>query len=332
MSGDGPASRTAGRSSNRSSTSSRTRWDARGAPDGRGLPGAAPDALREDAEAVVDLIYQEFVIRRWLGESPEPGGIPPPVPRLVRRAHPPVRGRRGHAVGRPERPSARTTCRGDDDRGPGSAPAGRALGAAAAVDRRLRDHRRAGPGRHGDRLQGARPAAQPDRGDQDDRRVRLRLAGAAPAVPGRGRGHRPAPASAHHPDPCHRRAGGPAVLLARVRRGREPGPAAGRGPDRRPSGRRAGRGAGAGRPRRPPGRDHPPRPQAQQRPARRPTARPRSAISAWPSCWATTRPGRSPARCWARPATWLPSRPRAVRATSGRPPTSTRWGRSSTRH
>ena len=33
---------------------------------------------------------------------------------------------------------------------------------------------------------------------------------------------------------------------------------------------------------------------------------------------------------WARPATWPPSRPRAHAATSGPPPTSTPWGRSST--
>ena len=37
-------------------------------------------------------------------------------------------------------------------------------------------------------------------------------------------------------------------------------------------------------------------------------------------------------RSWARPATWHPSRPRAIRNMLARPPISTRWGRSFTRH
>ena len=41
-------------------------------------------------------------------------------------------------------------------------------------------------------------------------------------------------------------------------------------------------------------------------------------------------PDRGPARSWARPATWPPSRPGATPRRSGPPPTSTPWGRSST--
>ena len=76
-------------------------------------------------------------------------------------------------------------------------------------------------------------------------------AGSARAVPGRGPGRRPAPASEHHRHPRDRRARRAAVSLARIRRGGQPGPAAGReahGPAR---GRRAGRDPGPGRRTRP---------------------------------------------------------------------------------
>ncbi len=62
-----------------------------------------------------------------------------------------------------------------------------------------------------------------------------------------------------------------------------------------------------------------------------PTASPRSPTSAWPSGWNPTATRPRAARSWARPATWPPSRPADTPRTSDRPPTSTRWARSSTR-
>jgi hypothetical protein len=49
----------------------RTRWDAGERPPIEEFL-SRPGGLSEDADAVVDLVYQEFVIRRLRGESPEP--------------------------------------------------------------------------------------------------------------------------------------------------------------------------------------------------------------------------------------------------------------------
>ena len=164
-----------------------------------------------------------------------------------------------------------------------------------------------------------------------DRRDRLHLAGPAPAVPRRGR----VIARLRHPNII------PIYAIGEARRApffslefAEGGNLAERLAQGPITGRQAAelvRDAARAVQRRSPGRDHPPRPQAQQRPARRPTAPPRSATSAWPSSWATTRPGRSPARYWARPATWRPSRPRAVRWHVGPAADIYALGRSSTR-
>ena len=81
---------------------------------------------------------------------------------------------------------------------------------------------------------------------------------------------------------------------------------------------------------RPPARRRPPRPEAGQRPARRRRTRRRSPTSAWPSSSTSGGPDADRRRCWARPATWPPSRPRPHGPRSARPPTSTPWGRSST--
>ena len=123
------------------------------------------------------------------------------------------------------------------------------------------------------------------------------------------------------------------VLRAGVRRRRQPGrrsSAASRRPPR--DGGRAGRDAWPGPSHaRPRPRHRPPRPEAGQRPARRPTARPRSPTSAWPS-GSTSDDGLTAdrRRSWARPATWPRSRPPGGPTESARPPTSTPSGRSST--
>jgi tetratricopeptide (TPR) repeat protein/tRNA A-37 threonylcarbamoyl transferase component Bud32 len=49
----------------------RSAWDSGDRPSAEGYLDRYPD-LRDDAEAAVDLIYHEFLIRRSLGESPDP--------------------------------------------------------------------------------------------------------------------------------------------------------------------------------------------------------------------------------------------------------------------
>ena len=130
-----------------------------------------------------------------------------------------------------------------------------------------------------------------------DRLVALKMiragAGAPTGRPGplRGRGprrrrHRP---PQHHQDLRDRRARRPALFLAGVPRGRQPG-----GADRRQTAAHRGRGAdrrdaGPGHGRGPPPRDRPPRHQAGERPAWPATGRRRSPTSAWSSGWRPTR-------------------------------------------
>ncbi len=129
-------------------------------------------ALREDAEAVVDLIYQEYVIRRRLGEPVEDEEYVRRFPAwsdaLIRQ----------FAVDEAMRPAEPRT-----ELEPDGVPTGEGQEPAAGEGERsaplpafdgyeIIDE--LGRGGDGDRLQGARPTARPDRGDQADRRVGLR--------------------------------------------------------------------------------------------------------------------------------------------------------------
>ncbi len=146
---------------------------------------------------------------------------------------------------------------------------------------RLRNPLRSRSRRHGRRLPGPPKNPQPRRRPQDDpRRLPPPAAGTRP-FPRRGRSHRQPPPPQHRPHPRNRRGRRPAVLLAGIRRGRQPGPAAARQAAAVAAGRpthRRRRLRGGRRP--PPGR-RPPRPQAGQRPPRRRRPR-RSARKVYP--------------------------------------------------
>ena len=145
--------RTAGLFSRRSSTSSRPAGIGESALAVEDLLARHP-TLQADAEAAVDVIYQEFVIRRARGESPSPEDylqrFPAWADALVRQ----------FAVDEALRPvdGATVNVSRSCGRPPSDLPSpdGEHAGAgAAALDRRLRDPRRAGPGWDGDRVQGA---------------------------------------------------------------------------------------------------------------------------------------------------------------------------------
>ena len=96
------------------------------------------------------------------------------------------------------------------------------------------------------------------------------------------------------------------------------------------AGGRAGGDAGRRRPRGAPERHRPPRPQAGQRPAHRGRHAQGHRLRPGPAAGRRRR-ADAQRRCrWARRATWPPSRRGATRARSGRPRTSTPWGRSCT--
>ena len=131
---------------------------------------------------------------------PSPRDRPPPRPTPAARdaIHPP-RGPRSTRATRPGRLPGPGTGHAPDSRGarrPAVRPPGRDGRRRRPLDRRggvrprhprLRDPRRAGPGRHGRRLQGPAGPAQPQRGAEDD--------------PGRRPRRRPRPPSASAPRP-----------------------------------------------------------------------------------------------------------------------------------
>ncbi len=136
----------------------------------------------------------------------------------------------------------------------------------------------------------------------------------------------------HRADLRGRRARGPALLQHEAGRGRQPR-RRGSPTTRRSRGPRRGcvaDGRPGGAPR-PPARHPPPRPQAGQHPARRRGPAARHRLRPGQAGRGRRRADRSRARSWARRPTWRPSRPAGGAARSRRRPTSTAWGRSSTR-
>ena len=126
-------------------------------------------------------------------------------------------------------------------------------------------------------------------------------------VSDRGRGGRQAAPSQHHPDLRYRRGRGPAVRRSRAPGRGQPGCVSG---GHAPAGQgvRAVVGhAGPGHSRRPSGRHHSSRFEAVQRHCSGRTELPRSPISVWPS-GSRKKDTPRPARCWALPATFPPSR------------------------
>ena len=105
--------------------------------------------------------------------------------------------------------------------------------------RRLRDHPRDRPRRHGRRLPGAAGQPQPARGAQDDPRRPARRRDRCQAVLHRGRGRRQPRSSGHRADLRGRPARGPALFQHGLRRGAEPLAAAGRRAAAAPRGGRA---------------------------------------------------------------------------------------------
>ena len=99
-----------------------------------------------------------------------------------------------------------------------------------AIVSRPRGLERDRPGGNGGRLQGARPAARPHRGDQDHCRRAAACTRAARPISHRGGGGGPAQAPERDLDLLDRRTTRPAVLFLRIRRRRKPGRALADGP------------------------------------------------------------------------------------------------------
>ena len=231
-------------------------WTGRGSPRRRGVPRrrARASGRRELAE-----VLRADQRERWRAGEPRAGRVVfRAVPRVRRRPRagarpdlqrvPAPRGGRARppspastSAGSPGSPSRsgsrprstrRSTAGGepsDAATGPGPAtPPGRRRPGLDSLDPRLRGPPRAGRGRDGRRLRGPPARAQPAGRPEDGPARAPRRPGAARPVPRRGRGRRPAPPPEHRRDPRDRRARGPPVLLARAGRGRRAGPGAGR--------------------------------------------------------------------------------------------------------
>ena len=142
--------------------------------------------------------------------KPTPSG---PTPETRRSTHHP------RAAG-PERSSSRSIPIEDSDR---TLPPGAERPVSKLPDgRRLRDPRRPGRRRHGNRFQGTAGQARPVRRPQDDPGRRRRSPARSRPVRGRGPGGRRDRAPEHRPDLRDRRARRHAVLLARIPLRRQP--------------------------------------------------------------------------------------------------------------
>ncbi len=163
-------------------------------------------------------------------------GTPPTSPSRARRT--PRRPRGVHPASRRRRLNPRTICPPP----PGSIRPPRWFPCSRAgphpLLRRLRDHPRDRPRRHGRRLPGPADEPQPPRRAQDDPGRPARQRDRRQALPHRGRGRGQSRSPRHRPDLRGRPARGAALLLDGLRRGPEPVPAAGRAgrfrPARRP--------------------------------------------------------------------------------------------------
>ena len=170
---------------------------------------AADPAIGSDADAVLELLYTEFIVREQLGEQPRPPGMARPVPTLARGVIAALRG------SHPGRAGA-----GVADRLVGDAWRS---GERTLIDDRLRRERDQGSFLSGcgilagdqERRNGCRVSSQAAR---PGRIVVLKMmlppawCAQAHTVPHRGRSHCPALASEHRADLRGGRGGRPPVL------------------------------------------------------------------------------------------------------------------------
>ena len=197
---------------------------------------------------------------------------------------------------------------------------------------RLRDPGRAGPRRHGRRLPGPADGAQPPGRPEDDpgRRPRRRRTSWPASAPRPRRSPACSTPTSCRSTRSASTTGRPFFSLEFVRR-RQPGPEA-----RRHAAAAAAGGARWSRRWRGPcthahqQRHRPPRPEAGQRAADGGRHAQDHRLRPGQAAGRGRGPDAQPGPSWARPATWPPSRPAGESRRSARPPTSTRWARSST--
>ena len=148
--------------------------------------------LRADHQAMLDLIYEEYELRRELGEDADPAEYLTRFPELGALLM--LQFGVDAAIG------------ADIDNFERTRPMRKRTSDSARGDFWLRRDLRSRPRWNGGRLQSARSSSGPHRSNQDDRRREAGFAGTACSVSGRGPGHCPASAPKHHRGSCDRRA------------------------------------------------------------------------------------------------------------------------------